>query len=185
MDLTNAGFFLKLYCMQFYSTDWTTNALHEVLKTDATHFSFTACTVKVFDPPTYQPSTIPTGLTVFLLFLIKSSFVSRWLYKSVIAIFDSIIIIVINDYEYYSTMSIHLSHCVHQDKNKDSECECEDDPRTCHWSALLCRLEPLFSALQCVRNLSCCLCTLGFTWWFPNNYLYFGKLKAWLPQKER
>lgn len=50
-----------------------------------------------------------------------SSFVSWWLYKSVIAIFDSIIINMINDYEYYSIVSIHLSHRVHQDKNKDCD----------------------------------------------------------------
>lgn len=39
-------------------------------------------------------------------------------------------------------------------------------------------LNPLFTALQRVRNLSRRLCALGFTWWFLNNYLCFGKLKA-------
>lgn len=58
------------------------------------------------------------GLTVLLLSLITSSFVSLWLYKSVIAIFDSIIIIMINDYEYHSTVSIRLCLHIHQDKNK-------------------------------------------------------------------
>lgn len=82
---------------------------------------------------------LPAGLTVFLLSLIMSSFVSGWLYKSVIAIFDSIIIIMINDYEYYSFVSIHLSPCVHQDKNKDCDCvKTIQEPATeAHFSAAL------------------------------------------------
>lgn len=63
--------------------------------------------------------------------LIMSSFIWWWLYKSVIAIFDTIIIIMINDYEYYSIVSVHLSHRVQQDKNKD----CGDNVRS---SADLC-----------------------------------------------
>lgn len=54
----------------------------------------------------------------FLLFLIISSFVSWWLYESVIAIFDSMIIIMINDYEYCSIVSINLSLHFQQVKNK-------------------------------------------------------------------
>lgn len=131
-----------------------------------------------------QCSTVLAGLTVFLLSLITSSFVSWWLYKSVIAIFDSIIIIMINDYEYCSIVSIYLSRRVHQDKNKDCDCvKTIQEPATeAHFSA---DLNPLFRALPRVRNLTRRLCALGFTWWFLNNYLYFGKLKAWLPQKER
>ena len=96
--------------MQFYSKHWTSKCSLED--------SQSKCDSESFWFPNLPTGTIPTGLTVFLLFLIMSSFVSWWLYKSVIAIVDSIIIIMSNDYEYYSTVSVHLSHCVHQDKNK-------------------------------------------------------------------
>lgn len=47
-----------------------------------------------------------------------SSFVLRGLCKSVTATFDSIIIMVINDYEYYSLVAICLCQCAHQIKIK-------------------------------------------------------------------
>lgn len=47
-----------------------------------------------------------------------SSFVLQGLYKSVTAAFDSIIIIVINDYEYYNWVAICLYQGAHQIKIK-------------------------------------------------------------------
>lgn len=79
-----------------------------------------------------------------------SSFVSWWLYKSVIAIFDSIIIIMINDYEYYSIVAIHLSHRVRQGKNKDCDCvKTIQEPATeAHFSADLNHFLGLCSVLE-------------------------------------
>lgn len=114
----------------------------------------------------------------FFWFFIMSSLISWWLYKSVIAIFDTIVIIMINDYEYYSIVSIHLIPRVHQDKNKDFNC----------WTA---------TEVRCAADLNHCfgLCSVSETWaavyvfrvWRGGflNYLYFSKLKAWLPQMER
>lgn len=54
----------------------------------------------------------------------------------------------------------------------------KDDQATCSNSY---RTEPLCS----VRILNHCSCTACFMWWFLNSYIHSGKLKAWLPQKER
>lgn len=68
----------------------------------------------------------PTSVAQFQQDLLYFFFLSLCLHlsrgdstKSVTAISGSIIIIMINDYEYYSVVSIHLSRSVHQDKNKD------------------------------------------------------------------
>lgn len=112
-----------------------------------------------------------------------SSLISWRLYKSVIAIFDTIIITMINDYEYYSILSIHLSHRVHQDKNKDFDC--------------LTTIQEPASEVHCSADLNHCfgLCSVSETWvaayifriWRGGflNYFYLSKLKACLPQMER
>lgn len=111
-----------------------------------------------------------------------SSSVSRWLCKSFTAIFDRIIIIVINDYEYYCAMSIHLSHHAHQDKNKIWD---GGETRR-NLPAKRTRLKRSSVAFfQFCAKPKILPVHLGFTWWFLNNCLYSGKLKACLPQKER
>lgn len=127
--LFKVGFFLNLYSFTVHTEHPIAlgNMLHIFLSLHCRYCGSFWC----------QRSRIPIELTVFLLSLITSSFVSRRLYKSVIAIFDSIIIIMINDYEYYSIVSIRLSHCVRQDKNKVCHCvKTIQEPATeAHFSA--------------------------------------------------
>lgn len=89
----------------------------------------------------------------------------------------------INDYEYYSILSIHLSHRVHQDKNKDFDC--------------LTTIQEPASEVNCSADLNPCfgLCCVSETWvaayvfmiWHGGflNYFFLSKLKAWLPQMAR